>query len=141
MLHLFLLELEPGEELLDDLLLPVLLRLLVVGQTSYPPAAADGVPDAVAVAVAGRGCPPNLLGDLLEGLVVDAASQLAGGQLRSDLFPELHSGAGLGPTGALLVSFCVCVRACAYTAAVLVSGDQNHDQASVTVGCGALVEV
>lgn len=79
MLHLVLLHLEPGEELLDAVLLLV---LVAKASSAHAPS-----PDGCAVS-------PEPLGDLLEGLIVDTASQLVGGQLRSDLLPELHAGAG-----------------------------------------------
>lgn len=82
MLHLVRLELEPREEFLDAE------RLLVVvgGQPSSRSccsSSSDGSPGS-----------PELLGDLLEGLIVYTASQLAGGQLCPDFLPELHAGAG-----------------------------------------------
>lgn len=91
MLHLVLFDLEPREELLDALF--VLLLLLLVGQASPYSHAASSAPSSSS---SSSSSPPKLLGDLLEGLVVDAASQLAGGELRSDLLSELHAGAGLG---------------------------------------------
>lgn len=104
MLHLFLFDLEPREELLNALFVLLLMLLLlvmmmvvvVVGQTSSSDTSAPS------------SSPPELLGYLLEGLIVDATSQLAGGQLRSDLLSELHAGAGLGKTGASLCVFVLC---------------------------------
>lgn len=78
--HLFLLEVDSREELFRSLVR----LLLVVGAVVVPLVLEEGETTR----------PPDLIGHLLERLVVNATSQQVGGQLIPDHFSELHARAG-----------------------------------------------
>lgn len=104
MLHLVLFGLEPREEFLHAVFLLLLLLMMVV-MLLLLLLVSQATPDD---AGAPSSASPELLGDLLEGLVVDASSQLAGGQLRSYLLPKLHAGGRLQAKPARSSLSCLC---------------------------------